>query len=268
MPGPTRKGRKRQRPHSRLGVYAKTVTTEDVAFVAGRRTRLGWSRLAGLVLCLGNLWLLGHLFSDSRFRVTEIAVSGASLVDEADIRGQLDVMDKSILRVRPDELEVVLVRGFGCIEEAVVDPRLPNRVSVKVREQPVELVWESGGRYWWIGDEGRVLGATDDPGHLVVVHDPGGLSPDPEGYIVGVPWPFVRDTLSLLPGVTECEFALDVGLVVHVTAGRWPIYFGYQGEPSSKIALMQAIVDQLGDANTQVQYLDLRDDLRPILKKG
>jgi cell division septal protein FtsQ len=147
-----------RRSSSRLGVYGSTVPIDRLEVVPLGARAFPWSKLPALALLLGSLWLLYNLFSAPRFRVSEVTISGTRLLAVADVQRSLDLLDQSIFHVNPRALEARLLRDYGCLAKATIVCRLPNQVTVILVERPVALVWESGGKYWWIGSDGRVLG--------------------------------------------------------------------------------------------------------------
>lgn len=256
-----------RRSRSRLGSAAEAVSMEGLELAPARSKRLIWVRLPALFLFFGSVWVLYNLFSDARFRVNEVSISGINLLQRAEIERLLDVTHKSIFRVDSKGLEARLLQEFGCIKRVEVTCRLPNRLSVVVEEHEVKLVWESGGGYWWIGADGSVLGRAKGPGDLLVIHDLEGLAPEPQGRILGVPWAYALALRQALPEIKAYDYAADKGLILYVTTAQWPVYLGHRGDAGEKVALMKALVEQLVAKRVDVEYIDLRNERRPMYKK-
>jgi cell division septal protein FtsQ len=231
----------------------------------GRPLGLTWTRLAALVLFVGSVGVLYSLFSNPRFQVTDVTVQGNHLVSSDDIRRTADV-EGSIFRVRPDAVSERIRGAFGCIDRVNVTSRLPNHVTITVREREGTLVWESAGRYWWVGPEGSVLGTLDDPGDLVVVRDATDSDTDPEGQVVGPPWRLVGELSRAMPTVRAYDYTREHGLVVYATEEMWPVYLGHEGDAYAKVALMRALVGQLTQQGVRVQYIDVRNERRAAYK--
>lgn len=257
----------RQRSRSRLGSPAEVLSIEGIELPSVRSMRLIWVRLPALLLFLGSLWVLYNLFSSARFRISEVSISGTNLLQSAELERSLDVAHKSIFRVDSKGLEMRLLREFGCIKRVEVTPRLPNRLFVTIEEHEVKAVWESDGQYWWIGSEGRVLGRASGPGNLLVIHDLERFAPDPGARILGVPWAYALEMRQALPEIKAYDYALDKGLIIYVTTAQWPVYLGYRGDVGEKVAILRALVESLVTKGIDVEYIDLRNERRPIYKK-
>ena len=255
------------RSRSRLGPSAEATPGDSLELSPAKGRRLIWIRIPALFLFLGSVWVLYNLFTDVRFRVSEVSISGTKLLQGAEIGRLVNVAQTSIFRVSSKRLEARLLQEFGCIKHVAVTCRLPNRVFVTIEEHEANAVWESGGRYWWIGADGEVLGATEGPGDLLVIHDLQALAPEPQGRITGVPWAYALELRQALPSIRMYDYASDKGLMVYVTAAQWPVYLGYQGNAGEKIAIMKALVEQLAVKGMDVEYIDLRNEQRPTYKK-
>jgi cell division septal protein FtsQ len=226
------------------------------------------AKIPALILLVGALWVLARLLGDPAFQVHEVRLAGLRQVREAEVAEVVNVLGHSLFTVRAAALEDALERRFGCVEMAEVVCRLPDRVTVTLYEQDVVLVWQSGERYWWLGADGEVLGETEDPGDLVVVHDVAGLAPEPEGHILGVPVALTRDLGEVLAANRRYDYTRETGLVAYVTAAGWPVYLGHEGDAAAKVAIMRALVDELVRRGAGVEYIDLRNEVRPTYKPG
>ncbi len=253
-----------RRSETRLGAAEHPAQTEGVA--TARVPSVGWAKAPAWVLLAGSVWVLMSLFTNARFRVAEVAIEGARLVRREDVLRAASVVGRSIFDIRARQIERSLVEGSGLIEEAVVRCRLPNQVSIALVEREAALIWESGGRYWWIDDEGAVLGATDGPGTMPVLHDIGGFALDPGGHIPGVPWGLAHELWAALPAIQAFDYTREQGLVLYVTSGEWPVYLGHQGDARLKVALLWTLVEELTAMGVDVEYIDLRNEERPTYK--
>jgi cell division septal protein FtsQ len=230
--------------------------------------RINWAKLPAILLLVGSMWVLYSLFSDARFRVTEVQIGGTRLLRRSDVERVVNVVNTSIFHVGTRRLEARLEREFGCIGHAAVTCRLPNRVSVTIAEQEVNLVWESGGRFWWVGNDGQVLGAADGPGDLLVVHDLGGYAPEPQGRIAGVPWTHALELRQAWPAMKSFDYTREKGLIVYcATPSQWPVYLGFQGSAAEKVAILKSLIEMLSAKGADVEYIDLRNERRPTFKK-
>jgi len=261
------RGGRGSRSHSRLGTSgrARAVGGSATGLVADRYSIL--VKLPGLVLLVGSLWVLCSFFADPRFRVGEVVVEGANLVGEAEVARVVGVMNTSIFRVNTRELAARLESEFGLVEQAFVRCRLPDQVFLTLEEREAVAVWESGGRHWWIGHQGKVLGETAGAGGLAIIHDARGFAPQPQEHIVGVPWELAQEMREAIPAIQVFDYTSQEGLVLYVTANEWPVYLGHKGDARVKATLMWALVDELMTQGIDVAYIDLRNDRRPVYKR-
>ena len=264
----TRIGRMRRsnprRAPARAQSYASAFEPLPEA-VRQRRAAIG-SKVAAALLLAGALVLGYDLLSAPHFRVEQVEVSGVELLSADLVAAEVDVAGRSLVTVRGAAQARRLAERFPAIAQATVRCTLPNRVWVQVREHPVALVWESGGRYWWIGEGGRVLGETGDPQGRTVLHDLKGLAPEPQDYVLGVPWDYAHAVARALPQLRELDYALEEGLMASWGEGRWPVLLGYEGDAGLRAALLQALEPQLTARRIAVDYVDLRNPERPIIK--
>lgn len=225
-----------------------------------------WSKLLALLLLGGSLWLFLSLLVDARFQVEEVQVEGAKLLSPAEVQQVVDGVGRSLLTLRTTEIEARLLKEYGCLRSATIRARLPNQVTVLLQEREALWIWESGGRYWWVGHGGKVLGQAKDPGELPIVHDVNGVALEPQGRLVGVPWPLIEGMLLALPAAKSYAYTPEQGLVLQVTAAGWPLYLGHGGDAAQKVAIAQALVDRLLAQKVNVAYIDLRNERRPTYK--
>ncbi|NLG51610.1 MAG: FtsQ-type POTRA domain-containing protein [Chloroflexi bacterium] len=255
-------GNKRSR--TRLGVYESTAQVDARGVATGSGA---WAKLPAILLLVGSLWVLYTLFTDVRFQVRDVAVEGTNRLPASEIRRVANLNNVSSFWVNGLDVTARLKDEFGLIDDVSVTCRLPNRVVITVSEREAVLVWESGGRQWWVDASGEVLGETNDPSGFVVIHDTQGFDAQPEDYIAGVPWQLALEMAEALPAIREYDYTSELGLVLYVTPSQWPVYLGHEGNARTKAALMQALAQQLLDKQVAVGYIDLRNEGRPTYKQ-
>jgi cell division septal protein FtsQ len=223
-------------------------------------------KLPAVILVLLSLWALYMLFASPRFQVNRVVIEGARIVQPADVQRVVDVVGKSVFRVQARQLEARLQSEFGCIKQATVACRLPNQVFVTIQEHEAVLIWESGGRSWWIDVEGNILGAAPTSGDLLVLHDIRKPRPIHKGMCWASP-PSLRATWAGAARRAFVDYTREEGLIVYAAPKGWPVYLGHNGDARTKAALMQALVQQLVAKKADVVYIDLRHEQRPIVKQ-
>ena len=261
-------GRRGRRSSSRLGDSEGARAEEESSVLAPVVQSCSvWAKLPALIVLCGSLWVLYGFFRDPRFRVSELVIEGANLVEEADARRVMNVVNTNLFRVNARELTARLESEFGVLERASIRCRLPNRLFLSLEEREAVLVWESGGIHWWMGQDGKVLGATEDAGDLVIIHDIKGFARQPDGHIAGVPWGLALEMREAVPAIQAFDYTSEEGLILYVTDRGWPVYLGHKGDAQVKAAIMWALADKLVTQGFDVAHIDLRNDRRPIYKK-
>jgi cell division septal protein FtsQ len=218
--------------------------------------------VAVLVLILGGILLL-----DPQFKVRTVEVVGADLLDEQALRVNVGILGRSILLLKPDRVESRLRDEFVVLADVQVICELPDRVIIRVVEQPAVWAWESGGRFWWLRADGSVIGEMPGAGSLVVIHDIDGRFNEPEAYIPGVPWELAGAMLQALPVIPAFDYRVSDGLVLYVTEAQWPVYLGISGDAQFKAEILRAMVKELTNRKAEVAYIDLRNEAKPFYKK-
>jgi len=256
----------RTRSKSRSAEFSQSVALAP-ELVSAPRDHIWWAKVPALFILAASVWLLAVMHGAPRFGVSEVVVEGAYLIDANYIRVAAGVQGTNIFRVRPYDVDRRLRDAFGCIDEVDVTCKLPGSVSIKVRERAAVMIWQSGGRYWWIGSDGNILGTTEVVGNLPIIHDVAGSMVEPTDYLVGIPWRLAQEMVNALPSATSYDYVNGLGLVIYVTDAKWPVYLGYEGSAESKVAILQALVSHLAEQAVDVEYIDLRNEHSPMYKK-
>lgn len=246
--------------------------------VDGRSPAVGWARVrdwlaarlatgVGIIILVLCLAFIGMLLFGSQFRVGEVQVLGTNLLDAQAIRQAANLTGRSIITILPGQVEARLRKQFVCIASVSVERQLPNLVTIRLEEQPARWAWESGGRFWWVEEDGTVIGEMPDASKLFVIHDIDQVFSTPEQYIPGVPWRLASELLQALPVIPTFDYTPGEGLIVYVTDQQWPVYLGNNGDARTKTALLRALVEKLVQSKASVGYIDLRDEAKPLYKK-
>jgi len=240
--------------------------SDELPLAVARKRWWRWSRAPGLLVAVSALVTLVGLLNGASF-VAKVTVEGARLVPEADLVASAGIAGQSVFLVRPADIERKLLETYGCLEDVSVATRLPNMVTIKVRERSHLTVWQSGGQRWWVDASGNVLGAAMASPGLVVVEDAVGHMPMPGNYVAGVPWKMARDVAQHL-GTAPHFYFQEQGLTlyVHVLEDDVPAYLGCEGDGAAKAAILQALVEHLEREGIQPAYLDLSRESSPVFK--
>jgi cell division septal protein FtsQ len=265
--GKSRRNAKQARSQARMSTYASTASA--VARPRQVPTSKVWlyapKAVAALVF-IGSIWLLYGLFNSPRFMVKQATIEGAHLITSDAAQRAANVVAESIFRVNADVVERRLTGAFGCLDGAALRVRLPNQVTIVLREHAPVFVWQTLERAWWVDLSGRTLGIAMTSENLVVVRDPQTALVQPGDVAMEVPWQLVHELSLAMPTHKQYDHDREHGLIVYVTEQNWPVYMGRRGDARLKVELMQNLVAKLVAERVAVAYIDLRDERWPVYK--
>jgi cell division protein FtsQ len=215
-----------------------------------------------LLLALG--WLTYLLFATEAFYVYEARVVGNQLVPAEEIYQNSGLDEMSIFWIKPAQVEATVV-SLPNIKEAEVHCGLPDRVTIEVAERQPQIIWQQGEKRYWVDEEGTVLPARGELTEATVIVDlderlvqPGDRV-DPQ-VIAGT-----QELRSLLPGLTTVQYASHTGISFQSEQG-WPIYLGQGENIEQKVAIMNALLQEIAAKGVHPQFIDLRFKGSPYYK--
>jgi cell division protein FtsQ len=239
-----------------------------------RRSRRGvawrgiaWPRArilsAGLLVIL--LGTLGYLLTAPTYTVYGAAVRGNRLVDAETIFRASGVQGQNVFRLNTTAV-VRAVEQLPYVKRARVWVRLPADVAIAVEEYQPRWVWVSGADRFWIDEAGNVLpygGPLTDT--LTVVDGSGQPLPVGERIqpdLVEMLWELGR----LMPELEQVVYDPALGLILRTEQG-WPVRIGRTPDRLRiKLAILQALVDELAQRGANVDFVDLRYPERPYYR--
>ncbi|MBC7236568.1 MAG: FtsQ-type POTRA domain-containing protein [Chloroflexi bacterium] len=266
----------RRRSYSRLGKEVSPVDLDALLLPKAAKARFDWSKVLAALIFLGSVALLYQFYASPRFRVHQVIVRGTRLLARTKVEAAADVRGQSLFTICTAELIDRLQTQFGNLAHISASCHLPNRVVISVREKHAVLAWYSGERYWWVDKEGNILGNDEESGGsaanpselgIVVIRDVASIAPQPQSFVVGVPWELALEMKAALPAIQEFDYTREHGLILYVTEERWPVYLGHEGDAATKVAVMQALVARLSQERIPAKYLDLRDETAPTFER-
>ena len=246
---PTRRASSKTKP-----VKAMRQTTGKSNKPAKATKTINWRKIGRGVAISVIIVLLGGivygLFGSAYFRVTTISIDGTQFLDENIMRQQVETaLNGPIWQFWAGNWWLASTKRYcqPLQEYNLISCRLkrqwPNKLTLKIQEEPVVTIWQENGWYYWVDRFGRVVKQE---------------APNPASAKL---YPVVdsRDRL-----VTDRQVAVDTKLWSLITAsqtnwlGSAPQQFIFkQQEPNS----LQAVLD-----NQQIIKLTLRDSLDNQLK--
>lgn len=228
---------------ARSSVRRTTVPTRRTRPV--RRASAGLSRVragAALTMLVSAAAIYG-VSSSSAFVVhmADIAVTGATYTDQADVMATIEVVDGANLFVLETASLEAALRDLPTVASARVTVQLPHTLAVAIGERKAVMVWKVGARRYLAGSDGELFArlAEDAPeagAGLPVVEDRRATS---AGLSVGthldtVDLDAATRLASLVPadvgsGAERLSVSVtdENGFVVRARPASWAAVFGY-----------------------------------------
>ena len=215
------------------------------------------------VLLLAALVLLTSLFfATHRFYVYEAEVQGNQFVGRDEIYDASGLHEWSIFWIKPEQAEAAISNLPG-IKEARVAYRLPNRVMIEVVERQVQIIWQRGEARYGVDDRGTMLPLEGELEGMLLIQD---LRTGPFEVGDRIDPEVVRSALELrrlFPETAVLQYSEDQGLIFH--QADYPVYFG-TGDVAEKMAILDALLQELAAEGIQPAYVDLRFKESPCYK--
>ncbi len=233
-----------------------------------RRGLLVTKMIAALLL-FGASGLLYHVAASDDFRITNVVVTGSTLVPAAEIEQAAATNGLNIFWVRQEEVGHRL-QAISAIQSARVTTVLPNRLEVRIVERTPVAVWQSGGTSFLVDADGRVLRATDQPVSLPAIHDVGTQPVQDGGKVDAKALTTTFQLQRLLPSVAalqpkEFEYSPETGVTVLADTGL-RVRFGLDDDVDWKVAALVAIRRDLDRNGQHPELIDVRFKDRPYVR--
>jgi cell division septal protein FtsQ len=124
-----------------------------------RRASAGLSRVragAALAMLAAAAGIYG-VSSSSAFDLTDIAVTGTTFTDEADVTAVVEsVTGANLFTLQTGPLEAAL-RELPTVGSARVSIALPHTLDVAIKEREAVMVWKVGARRYLAGEDGELF---------------------------------------------------------------------------------------------------------------
>jgi hypothetical protein len=204
----------------------------------------------------------------SGFQVQEMEISGARLLSEVQVRSVAGVMENSVFTVNPEEVEARL-EAYPEIEAAEVEIGWPNVVRINLTERRPAVVWDDGGRSWWLSRDGVALIRREAETGLVSIISPEPLLQITRDTDLPVVDPEVLSAAIALSGQFPeaffFTFDAEHGLGFQDPRG-WQAFFGHQGDMDLKVRIYQSVADRLVPRDLQIDFIDVTDPTMPYYR--
>ncbi len=236
-----------------------------------RRISLRWLPGAlSFCTCLAVLilaaWLLYYSVESPYFEIREFTVSGARLLDPAQVGETSGILGRNALLVRGEDVEQSVLR-LTPAREAHAVITLAGRVAIDIAERTPLAQWKGREGSFLVDREGVLFSTATPSGPVISVRDLDG----PAAELGGRVDPGVLATVELLEAALPVragirpqgyEYSRSSGVAVPVQDGP-RILFGDSADLDSKIAALVAIKEHLEASKSRAEVIDLRFKSRP-----
>lgn len=241
-----------------------------VAQRPGLRVRVGWRWVSGgLALAIGVG--LGVVFSNPIFYVTQVEVGGLRTVPAEEVFADTAIAGYHIFWIDP-AVVAERVAASPSIESAEVAVLWPARVVIYVHEREPALVWEQGGRSYWVDVNGNLMLQRSGAPNLVRVISEGDGLPYrcpgpgcPEGAVTIDPGVVLgaQHLRTLRSNIDVLYYDSVHGLSYHDGRG-WRAYFGVGTNMDRKLIIYEALVANLLARGIRPSYIDVSNSDAPF----
>jgi cell division septal protein FtsQ len=232
---------------------------------------------------IGFIVIVWALFFSPFFRVTTVNINGLQIIPKSQVAekvSQLSAGRSLLILPRNTEwlfpasqTESQLKKDFPSFSKIKVSHHFPHTVTIDITEQPISLVWQTGGQQYLIDQRGVVSGKLP-PGYKtkLVVSDTANLSVSVGKQILSPDFiNFMQTVYTQLPGTVHTKVAqasvAETTLEVTVTTAQgYAIYFDTTRSAEKQLGYLKEIVDQVTAQHQTLAYVDLRADDRIFYK--
>ncbi|MDW8326113.1 MAG: FtsQ-type POTRA domain-containing protein [Anaerolineales bacterium] len=231
-------GRKRRWEISFGGDRTFTLPDLDLAEMLGRIA--GTWRMYSLALVTLLVALLLYTLTERSFYVTSLNLGGAALVPQEEIYAASGLAGQHVFWVNPAEVtrKVVAVPG---IASATITVTYPAKVELVVVERVPKVMLIEGAKKWWVDAAGqKFLSRGDLPGLLPIISESATeLEALPPEAVLGA-----LLLKQLRQNIEKLYYDPLHGLSYQDGRG-WRGYFGVGADMEKKLAVYEALVEQL-----------------------
>jgi cell division protein FtsQ len=267
-----------KRPQNKVPVRLRSKGAE-LQLPAMPRFSFGWRLFSGAIFAISLIMIISFL-GLSTFKVNAINLEGAQRLNPEEISTQIDSIGRSIITVKPDEIEAQILENIPSLKSASVSIGLPANVNIKVVERVPVILWQHEDSTLWIDSEGisfPVTGelestvtvvANSSPPPAPMVEEEGSPEEEnisPTSLLYQLDYPkttleFVKGILALSPYVPEgsaLQYDPKFGLGWQDPQG-WMVYFGMDAANIDiKLAEYQTIIATLQKENITPAMISL-----------
>lgn len=217
-----------------------------------------WLSLGLLGLCAFALFEIG---ADGTFYLSFIPVEGAVSIPASEVVGASGLAGRHIFAVDPGEAAANIGQLPGVVSSTVL-LEWPNQVRIQIGEETPVAVWHQSGATYWVNEQGNLLPARSEGYGLLQIYSE---TDGPEGDLEFVPEEVLNGALQLRelrPNIERLYYRPGEGLSYDDGRG-WRAHFGQGLDMQQKLAIYEAIIDDLLERGISPTYVSVSNQDKP-----
>lgn len=240
------------------------------------------ARFYSFLLLIGCLYALYIVGTNQRFYLNNVLIDGVFALETADILEASGLHGAHVFAIEPTEAAEAIGALPGVIS-AEVSVNWPDNVQIVIEEDTPVLLWNEGGRDYWVTESGTLVPYFESNIELLkvqavmppVIQQPNltelseiDVPPIPATYLNFVPKEVIAGAVTLqeqYPYITEMEFAPSGGLRFDDERG-WMAKFGTGEDILHKQTIYEAIADYVQREGILIEYINVSVVANPVFK--
>ena len=219
-----------------------------------------FSHYIAIMLIGTSIAAIIFLLTDVTFQATTPQIRGNSYLSSEQILQQAHLDGQNIYLIDPADVSRRLDTFLPQIKRARVRLGLPNQIIIQIDERKPVLAYTDGSQSLWADAEGRLFPITIEESNALptLIDEDGSASIDGKHLTPGI-WQAVQEISANIPEIKKFYYR-DVYGLFFISPEGWRVYLGNGNDMESKLAMWQAIRQQLLQENREIKSVDLRYD--------
>ena len=134
----------------------------------------GWRILSAFLVVVFSL-LIYWAYDAPALRVTAPEINGLKHIPAGDILRSLDLVDRPIFTIDPQQITEELAKDFPDLVDTSVEVQLPATVIITTSETEPVIIWQLEYRSLWSDETGKIIPQRGEPGDILTVEVEGDL---------------------------------------------------------------------------------------------
>lgn len=260
---------RRKRSETRQGHVFEATASAPTRRVNWGPLAAFWQARGGVLLSTlllaATAWLGYIFFGTDDFYVYGATVEGSLVVPSEEIFEVSELDSQSIFWVNPERTAKAIAH-LPDIKSAEVACRLPAQVTIRIVERQARVVWQWQDRQFWVDDHGVVLNPRGVLPDALSVHDRSADPPRLGGRVDARAVIAAQQLCDLRPQLRAVIYHPERGLMLE-SQGGWLVYLGVGDDMAPKLAILEALEEDLREQGVRPAYIDLRYPQRPTYRE-